>query len=39
MNECIIVVPVYNEAPTELEKLSIKQLDTIIINDIKICLV
>ena len=39
MNTCVIVVPVYNEVPNELEKLSLKQLDIIIKDDIEICLV
>ena len=39
MNTCVIVVPVYNEVPTELEKLSLKQLDIIVKDDIEICLV
>ena len=39
MNTCVIVVPVYNEVPNELEKLSLKQLDIIVKDDIEICLV
>ena len=39
MNTCVIVVPVYNEVPNELERLSLKQLDIIIKDDIEICLV
>ena len=39
MNTCVIVVPVYNEVPNELEQLSLKQLDTIINDDTEICLV
>ena len=39
MNTCVIVVPVYNEVPNELEKLSLKQLGIIIKDDIEICLV
>lgn len=39
MNTCVIIVPVYNEVPNELEKLSLKQLDIIIKDDIEICLV
>ena len=39
MNTCVIVVPVYNEVPNELEKLSLKQLNNIIEDDIEICLV
>lgn len=39
MNTCVIVVPVYNEVPNELEKLSLKQLDIIIKDGIEICLV
>ena len=39
MNTCVIVVPVYNEVPNELEKLSLKQLGIIVKDDIEICLV
>ena len=39
MNTCVIIVPVYNEVPNELEKLSLKQLDIIVKDDIEICLV
>ena len=39
MNTCVIVVPVYNEVPNELERLSLKQLDIIVKDDIEICLV
>ena len=39
MNTCVIVVPVYNEVPNELEKLSLKQLDIIVKDDMEICLV
>lgn len=39
MNTCVIVVPVYNEVPNELEQLSLKQLDAIIKDDTEICLV
>ena len=39
MKKCIIIVPVYNDYPNKLEKLSLKQLDNIINNEIDICLV
>ena len=37
--KCIIVVPVYKVVPDELEQLSLKQLDNIINNTIKISLI
>ena len=37
-NVCIIVVPVYHNVPDELEQLSLKQLDKIVL-DIDICLI